>query len=104
MVQWGDTLSQIARDYGVTVQAIMRVNPQIRNPDLIYAGSVLYIPLHGGGGPGTGGRCRYLHYVNWGQTLNEIAWYYRVSPYAIAQANNIWNLDLIYAGTYLCIP
>jgi LysM repeat protein len=102
-VQRGETLYSISRQYGVTVPALMRANPAIRNPNRIYAGTWLYIPC-GSGGPGTGGPCRYVHYVQWGQTLGEIALHYHVSPYAIAQVNGISNPDLIYAGESLCIP
>lgn len=40
----GDTLSKIARQHGVSVQELLAANPQIRNPDLIYAGDGLTIP------------------------------------------------------------
>ena len=103
-VQRGQTLSSIARQYGVSVQALLHANPQIKHPDVIYAGSSIFVPCMGPGGPGTGGRCGHYHYVNYGQTLSQIAWYYRVNPYAIMNANNLRNPDLIYAGTYLCIP
>lgn len=102
-VQKGETLYSISKWYGVPIQAMMQANPSIPHPSLIYAGTYLYIPC-GPGDPGTGGGCRYLHYVAWGQTLNEIALHYMVSPYAIAQANGITDLDLIYAGESLCIP
>ncbi len=102
-VQRGETLFSISRQYGVSMAAIMRANPVIRDPNRIYAGTFLYIPC-GPGDPGTGGRCSRMHYVARGQTLGEIALFYRVNPYAIAQANGIHNLDLIYAGDYLCIP
>lgn len=103
-VQRGETLYSISKWYGVTIPAMMQANG-ITNPNRIYAGTYLYIPC-GPGGPGTGGPgpCRYVHYVAWGQTLGEIALHYWVSPYAIAQANGISNLDLIYAGEPLCIP
>ncbi len=103
-VQRGETLSEIARQYGISVRALMHANPHIKHPDVIYAGSWIYIPCNWPGGPGTGGRCSHVHYVSYGQTLSQIAWHYHVSPYAIMHANNIHNPDLIYAGTYLCIP
>ena len=104
-VQRGETLYSISRQYGVTIPAMMHANPGIPNPNRIYAGTWLYIPCGpvGSGGPGIG-PCRYVHYVAWGQTLGEIALHYWVSPYAIAQANGITDLDLIYAGSSLCIP
>jgi LysM repeat protein len=49
--------------------------------------------------------CRYYHYVQWGQTLSGIAWYYRTTIQAIMYANpSITNPNLIYAGSTLCIP
>ncbi len=92
-----------ASNMGYQYLHLMRANPHLQNPNRIYAGTNIYIPC-GPGGPGMGGPCSYVHYVAWGQTLNEIALYYRVSPYAIAQANGITNLNLIYAGEPLCIP
>ena len=44
VVQPGDTLGKIAARYGVSVQALLAVNPQIQNPSLIYAGQVIYLP------------------------------------------------------------
>lgn len=42
-VQRGDTLSGIARRYGVSVQALAQAN-HLRNPHRIYAGQTLWIP------------------------------------------------------------
>lgn len=105
-VQWGDYLSRVAQRYGTTVQAILWANPQIYNPNHIYYGQVIFIPQ----GPVTPPppppppACRYYHYVTYGQNLSSIAAWYGVSPWAIAQANGLYNLNYIYAGTYLCIP
>ncbi len=46
-VRRGDTLIKIASRFGVTVGAILRANPQIKNPDRIYAGQRLNIPSGG---------------------------------------------------------
>ncbi|WP_407354209.1 LysM peptidoglycan-binding domain-containing protein [Luteimonas sp. R10] len=43
-ISWGDTLSQIAVRYGTSVDALMSLNSQIRDPDLIYAGDTLRLP------------------------------------------------------------
>ena len=43
-VKRGDTLSAIARRYGTTVEALLIANPR-ENPNLIYAGETLIIPL-----------------------------------------------------------
>jgi LysM repeat protein len=37
-VQSGDTLSKIAKAHGLSLAAIERLNPQIKNPDLIFPG------------------------------------------------------------------
>jgi len=46
VVQPGDTLSQLALDYGTTVQSLVSING-IQNPDLIYAGQTLDTGLLG---------------------------------------------------------
>ena len=49
-IAWGDTLSQIAARAGSTVQALQALNPEITNPDLIYAGDSLRLSADGGAG------------------------------------------------------
>jgi LysM repeat protein len=44
-VRRGDTLARLAQRYGTTVAAIVRANPSIRNPNFIYPGQRLVIPL-----------------------------------------------------------
>ncbi len=46
----GETLSKIAQNYGVTVEAIMEANG-LTNPDRIVAGQTLIIPAAGGSPP-----------------------------------------------------
>jgi LysM repeat protein len=43
-VSQGDTLSQIALDHGVTLDALIAENPQIANPDLIFPNQQIQIP------------------------------------------------------------
>ncbi|WP_324717209.1 LysM peptidoglycan-binding domain-containing protein [Carboxydochorda subterranea] len=43
-VQPGDTLFFIAQRFGTTVTAILALNPQITNPDLIFPGQVICVP------------------------------------------------------------
>jgi lysozyme len=40
----GDTLSAISKKYKTTIKAIMALNPQIKNKNLIYAGQMIKIP------------------------------------------------------------
>ncbi len=99
-VQPGDTLYSIARRYGVTVQAIVAANG-IVNPNHIYVGHRLIIPT-GGGQPAPPRGC--THIVQPGENLTRIALRYGVSTWAIAQANNLANINYIYVGQVLAIP
>jgi spore coat assembly protein SafA len=45
IVKEGDTLWDIARRFGVSLEALLKANPQIKNPDLIYPGQEIRIPL-----------------------------------------------------------
>ena len=119
-VQRGDTLYSIATRYGSTVYAISVAN-NIVNPNLIYAGTVLWIPTavpthpiaptptpvptpHPEQPIAPDLVCRYYHTVTWGDTMLGLGRYYNVSPWAIGQANSIYNLNIIYRGQTLCIP
>ena len=100
-VRWGETLFSIGRLYGVNPWAIARANC-LPNPNRIYAGQRLWIPYAPPWPQPC--YCRFYHWVSPGQTLLGIARWYGVSPWAIAQANHIYNMNLIYSGTRLCIP
>jgi LysM repeat protein len=101
-VRYGETLFSIGRYYGVSAYRIAEAN-NLYNPNRIYAGQVLYIPrgYDGGYRPAP---CTNHHRVRYGETLYSIARRYGVSPWAIARANGIYNINLIYAGQVLYIP
>jgi LysM repeat protein len=112
-VQRGEYLSLIAARYGVSMASILAANPHITNPSLIYAGTNIFIPIGytppappppPPAVPPFPSSCRAHHYITFGQTLSGIARFYGANPFAIAQANNIFNLNRIYAGQTLCIP
>ena len=118
IVQRGEYLARIARNYGTTVHAILALNPQITNMNRIYPGQVVVVPIGWTPPPVVVPPppppppptvpptpvCRAWHYVTPGQNLLMISRWYGADPFAIARANNIWNLNLIYWGTNLCIP
>ena len=54
--------------------------------------------------PGPVPQCRFYHVVRHHDTLYGIAWRYGSTVPAIASANAIANINLIYVGTTLCIP
>lgn len=110
IVQWGESLSMIAEQYGVTLEAIMAANG-LQDPNYVYVGQKLVIPgVYGPGSPGIGpsmpghtaSGCTY-YAVQWGDTLSGIAWYYGTTANALMQANNLGS-DFIYEGQKLCVP
>ena len=128
VVQPGQTLFSIAGLYGVSSWAMAYANG-LWNPNTIYVGQGLVVPYAGYQGyghqyynpgyfpvynthpnpPPTYNYYRPRSYgryytVCWGDTMSGIAWKYGVSPWAIANANHIYNLNWIYAGQQLYIP
>jgi LysM repeat protein len=101
VVQRGENLFRIALRYNTTVDAIAAANG-IRNPQFIYVGQKLTIPQGGGTTPPSGGG--RTHVVQPGENLFRIALRYGTTPQAIAAANNLPNIHLIYAGQVLRIP
>lgn len=99
IVRWGETLSGIAWHYGTSVQAIAHLNG-IANPNRIYAGQRLYIPVSCGYVP----PCGKVYVVRYGDTVSGIAWRHGVSVNSLVRANGIANPNCIYAGQRLYIP
>ena len=106
-VHYGENLFRIGLKYGVHYQRIAEAN-NLYSPHHIYAGQVLYIPERSNRGHcyynNCGGRHERAHKVVYGETLSSIGYHYGVSPWAIARANNIYNIDHIYVGQVLHIP
>ncbi len=100
VVKPGDTLSEIARYYGITINALKQAN-HLGNANYIYVGQKLYIPSGGGGAPAG---CSSYYYVRHGDTLSSVARWYGMNTYALANANGLGNANYIYVGQKLCIP
>lgn len=98
----GDTLSQIAIDYGTTVQELVRIN-NIQNPNLIYAGTTLQVPITSSGSGGDNPSGEIVYIVKRGDTLSQIAQNYGTTVNSIARRNGIRNVNLIYVGQRLLI-
>ncbi len=87
-VQRGDTLRNIASRWSTTVEEILKVNPKITNPNLIYVGQAINIPLS---------VSSYI--VQKGDTLRIIAGKFGTTVEALLALNpNIKNANLIYVG------
>ena len=86
--QHGDTLRKIAAKFNITLDALVRANPQISNPNVIYVGQAITIPAQAS-----------THIVQRGDTLRIIAAKYGTTVDALLALNpNIRNANLIYVG------
>lgn len=117
IVQPGDTLSLIAQRFGTAVAAIVRAN-DITNPDVIFVGQVLQIPVTAAPPPPApapaptpaqppvisvpAGFRPYI--VQPGDTLAEIAARFGTTVETLASVNRIPNPDLIVVGQVLLVP
>jgi LysM repeat protein len=112
VVQSGDSLSKIARKFGVSLSALAAAN-SITNLNLVYVGESLVIP--GTGGPAVPAApaatptasapiAGSQYFVQSGDTLYKIAQKFGVDPLALIAANGIINPNLIYVGQKLTIP
>jgi LysM repeat protein len=102
-VRSGDTLSAIAARNGTSVGALMALNPQIRDSDLIYAGQTIKLSGSGGSSDGAGGTRPYT--VRSGDTLGGIADRFDTSVNRLMSLNpQIRDADLIYAGQRIRVP
>lgn len=95
-VQRGNTLSQIARAYGVTVSHIVEMN-KIQNPSLIYPGEKLRITESNNTTLNPVLQNNY-YTVQRGDTLSGIARRYGVTVQYLVKLNGIRNPNLIYPG------
>jgi len=96
LVKTGETLSSIAAERGVSVDALIRANPQIVNPNLIRPGQTITVP--------PGGAETRSYRVADGDSLSKIGEKFGVSWQALAQANHLANPNLIHVGQELRVP
>ncbi len=97
----GDTLKDIAAQYGVDVTTLVSANG-LANPDLIHPGDNIHIP----GDSASFSESVVTYTVQSGDTLRGIATAHGVSLTAIInyESNGITNPDLIFVGQEITIP
>ncbi len=102
-VQKGDTLFDIAHRFGTTVSIITRYNGIIE-PDMIYPGQILRIPVSEI--PCMKKSCKPVieYIVKKGDTLADIAIRFGSGISGIAELNGISDPDVIKEGQVLKIP
>lgn len=99
----GESLSQIAIAFNVTVDGIVAAN-DLSRPDRIYPGQLLNIPDPGAVARNYPAQAAVTHVIRPGETLAAIAYRYGVTVHALAVANGISNPSRIVAGRVLSIP
>jgi spore germination protein len=107
VVQPGDTLAKIAAQFNTTVEDIVKLN-NIDNPNLIFAGQLLLIPLESIPTPSPSPTPEPMPTITYtvqpGDTLYKIAQKFGTSVNTLSKLNNIQDPDLIYPGQTLLIP
>ena len=99
VVKPGDNLSDIARQHGVSLDALIRANPQISNPNLIRPGEEVTIPT----GAQASATTPSSYTVQRGDTLSGIGERFGVDWRILAQLNGLSNPNLILPGQHLRI-
>jgi len=95
-IKAGDTFYGIAAQYNVSLQDLIAANPQIANPNILYIGQRICVPV----------RCSGEFYtIKSGENLNIIAQKFRVPLAQLLFVNpQITNPNIIYVGQRICIP
>jgi membrane-bound lytic murein transglycosylase D len=111
-IQYGDTLSALARHYGVSLNMIGQHNPGILNRYL-RIGETVIIPILGDmpaaslprpvPGPSQGAYLG-IHTIIKGDTLWSLAIRYRVDPLELARENNMELNSILSIGKTLKVP
>lgn len=97
-VVYGDTLNQIAARCETTVEALLRANPELDNPNLIYVGTCLEMPAE------DRDDADRLYTVKPDDTLGQLAAQFNTTVSALLRANpGIADPDLITVGQRLTI-
>jgi membrane-bound lytic murein transglycosylase D len=111
-IKRGESVSTIAKKYGVSPFSIIQTN-NLSKAYRIYAGDYLKIPNFSSSSKvkkdktykyTTNSKGEIIYTVENGDNLSEIATYFQTTPYEIAQANNLKNQNLISKGQKLIIP
>lgn len=106
VVQPGDTLSELALEYGVSVAQLRALNG-IADPNRIYAGQRLRLsgqPVVAAAAAPAPAAAPQVHVVAWGETLTGIARRYGSTISGIASANGIADPSYLRVGQRLSIP
>lgn len=95
-VQDGDTAAAVAQSFGVSLATVLWNNPLVADPDMLFVGQQLEIPIADG----------ILYSVKLGDTLDTIAAVYGVTPDAIVgfTPNGIAGSADLHDGQRILVP
>ena len=97
-VQKGDSLWSIAKQYGVSLESLIKANPQIKDPNKIYPGQQIRVPVSDSGE-------LFAYTVKKGDTMWSIAKRFGVSLESLIRANpKIKDPNKIYPGQTVYVP
>lgn len=96
-VRPGDTMSDIARRFDVTLETLIAANPGV-DPNLIYVGQVLLVPAVE---PDPAPVEPIEHTVQAGETLSRIAFDYGTTVQALIDLNGLEDPNRIFVGQVL---
>ena len=101
-VRRGETLSEVAERYRVSVSSLMALN-SLRNRNLIRIGQTLILPVSGTGRSATlmqrEGIATYI--VRAGDTISRISQIFKIDEQMLLEQNGVRNRNLIYPGQQL---
>jgi murein DD-endopeptidase MepM/ murein hydrolase activator NlpD len=98
IVQPGDTISALARRFGISQDVLVQSN-NIVDPARLFPGDTLVIP----GFPGIEGELT-LRAIELGETVTSLSLLYGVNPLDLARLNRMVRLDAAYAGQSFVVP
>src|SRR5690606_21278602 len=94
-IQRGDTLSKIAVLHHTTVDEVLSLNPEIKNPNLIFAGTIIKVPV----------KAPETHSVPLNNVLQEIAKAYCTSPDELLSVKpEFINTGVVATGAQPVVP
>ncbi|QMV43824.1 LysM peptidoglycan-binding domain-containing protein [Cohnella cholangitidis] len=101
MVKQGDSLYSIAQKYGVTLEDIVKANPDISNPDAIEVGMKVKVPSR----PQTTAEVIHHHVVKQGDTLWKLSKSWGIQLTDMIKANpQLKNPNALLTGEVVNIP
>ncbi|WP_190287532.1 LysM peptidoglycan-binding domain-containing protein [Paenibacillus darwinianus] len=105
MVKKGDTMYAIAKKYGVGVEQLLQLNPDIANPDVIDVGTKVKVPSGGGKPKPSAGDWMHQHLVKQGDTLWNLSKAWGIPLADMIQANpQLKNPNVLMTGEMVNIP